>query len=370
MPDGSVPFRQAVKRSLLLAAIVLISAAAFAEDTPPPPAPKLGERADKLIQDGLPVCSDKVTTKYSGLVHKLPINLTGEVIQIESPRQVCAGQWVAITSSNGGFFLGIPWFLDGLTGTVEQKLKAFVWNNLQQNMDPVVDKTRTREGFSPVTLYQTTERGKMPMQGEIDPEGTVMFIGHFHPVGETFNDSRLKVLQPYLDNSPVTGAAKPAVTVIEFSDFECPSCQHASAYMKPVMEKYSDQVRYIRYDLPLVTMHPWAFAAAVAGRAIYHQKPELFWDYKTQIYANQDKLTAFAIDEFTRGFAQDHELDMKKYDADVASAELQKSILAGAGTALSNDVRATPTDMVNAKVVDPGNDGKFLESYIAGLLKK
>jgi protein-disulfide isomerase len=117
-------------------------------------------------------------------------------------------------------------------------------------------------------------------------------------------------------------------------------------------------------------MHPWAFAAAVAGRAIYRQKPALFWEYKKQIYANQDKLNAFLIDDFARGFAQDHDLDLKKYDADVNSADLQKGIIDGAGLALSNDVRATPTYMVNGIVVDPGNDGKYLESYIAGLLKK
>jgi len=371
MPGGSVPFREAVKRSLLLAAVALIAAAAvFADDVPPPAAPKLGDRADKLIQEGLPLCSDKVSTKYTGLMHKLPVNLQGEVIQIESKRQICAGQWVAITSREGDFFLGIPWFLDGMTGTVEQKLKAFVLANLQMTMEPVIDKERTKDGFFNVTLYQTTEHGKMPMQGEIDPEGTVLFIGHFHPISDAFRESRLKPLQPYLDDSPTTGAAKPAVTVIEFSDFECPSCQHASGFMKPILEKYPDQVRYIRYDLPLVQMHPWAFNAAVAGRAIYRQKPDLFWVYKKQIYDNQDKLNAFAIDDFARGFAQDHELDMKKYDADVNSADLQKAILTGAGTALSNDVRATPTYFVNGTAVDPGNDGKYLEDYVAGLLKK
>jgi len=54
----------------------------------------------------------------------------------------------------------------------------------------------------------------------------------------------------------------------------------------------------------------------------------------------------------------------------VASPELQASILAGAGVAFSNDVRATPTYMVNGATVDPGNDGKALEAYVAGLLKK
>jgi len=370
MPRADVPFRDAVKRSLLLFAIAITAAAAFAEEPPPPPAPKLGERADKMVQEGLPVCAEKSDAAFSGLVHKLPVNLTGEVIRVDSKRPACAGQWVAITSSQGGFFLGIPWFLDGMTGTPEQKLRKFTWENLQQNMEPVIGTQRTREGFYPVTLYQLTERGKMPMVGELDPEGNVLFIGHFHPLTESYADSRLKSLQPYLDNSPSEGATKPVVTVIEFSDFECPSCQRASGYMAPILEKYGDQVRYVRYDLPLLSMHPWAFAAAVAGRAIYSQKPALFWDYKKQVYANQDKLNTFVIDDFTRGFAQDHELDMKKYDADVNSTELQKAILTGAGYALSNDIRATPTYLVNGKTVDPGNDGKALEAYVAGLLKK
>lgn len=360
-----------MRRSLLLAAIAFTAAAAFADDVPPPAAPKLGERADKLIQEGLPLCSEPtVKTTYNGLMHKLPVNLTGEVIQLESPRQACAGQWVAITSREGDFFLGIPWFLDDQKGTVEQKLKAFVLTNLKLSMDAVVEKERTKDGFFKVTLWQTTEHGKMPMLGEIDPEGSVLFIGQFHPISEPYRESRLKPLQQFLDNSPVTGSAKPAVTVIEFSDFECPSCQRAAGFMKPILEKHADQVRYVRYDLPLVQMHPWAFAAAVAGRAIYRQKPDLFWEYKKQIYANQDKLNAFLIDDFAHGFAQDHDLDMKKYDADVNSADLQKAILTGAGTALSNDVRATPTYMVNGMVIDPGNDGKYLETYVDGLLKK
>jgi Thioredoxin len=367
MPGGSGPFLQAVKR--LLPLIALVAIAAFADDVP---APKLGDRADKLIQEGLPICSDTKDLKRSeaGLQHKLPPNLTGEVIRIESPRPSCAGQWVALTSREGGFYLGIPWFIEEAKGTLEQRLKEFAWTNLQQNWDAVIDKKPTREGFYPVTMYQTTEVGRVPMQGEINAGGTLVFIGHFHPIKSDFLESRLKYFQPFIDNSPATGAAKPAVTVIEFSDFECPSCQHAAGYMKPILEKHGDQVRYIRYDLPLVTMHPWAFAAAVAGRAIYHQKPEAFWQFKEQVYANQDKLNAFIIDEFARNFAKDHDLDLKQYDADLSSSEVKSMLLAGAGAAFSNDVRATPTYMVNGALIDPGNDGKYLENYVAGLLKK
>jgi protein-disulfide isomerase len=118
-----------------------------------------------------------------------------------------------------------------------------------------------------------------------------------------------------------------------------------------------------------MSVHPWALPAAVAGRAVWRQKPDLFWTYKEKVYENQEKLSAFTIDEFTRGFAQDHELDMAKYDADVKSPELAASIVNGVGTAFSNDVRATPTYFVNGAVVDPGNEGKKLAEYVSSLLK-
>lgn len=354
-------------KRLLAAVLVLSAAAVLAEDAPAPP---LGDRADKLIKEGLPVCSEAMKTSRVAMQRKLPVNLTGAVVRVESDRGQCAGQWLAITSREGGFFLGVPWFLDGVTGTFEAKLRTFAWANMQQNFDVTVDKTPTREGFFPVTLNQITERGKLPLHGEIDPAGTVVFVGSFHPVTQSFFESRIKDFQPYIDKSPVKGSAKPAVTVVEFSDFECPSCKHAAGFLNPIMQKYGDQVRYVRYDLPLLMMHPWAFSAAVAGRAIWLQKPEAFWQYKEQVYDNQEKLNAFTFDDFARGFAQDHDLDMKKYDADVNSDELKQSILAAVGQAFTSDVRGTPSYMVNGAMVDPGLDGKALESYVAGLLKK
>lgn len=353
-----------MKRLLLLSLIVL---PVFADDVP---APKLGERADKLIREALPVCSEEATVTTVGLQHKLPINLTGNVVRMESKRPGCAGQWVALTTTQGDFYIGSPWFLDGTEGTLEQKLQAFTLKALQETWTATVDRTKTKDGFFPVTLYQTTERGKVPFKGVIDPAGTIFFFGEFTPLASDIRTERMKALDNFLRDSPSTGAAKPAVTVVEFSDFECPSCQRAAAYMKPILAKYGDQVRYIRYDLPLVEMHPWALTAAVAGRAIAHQKPELFWEYKEYIYSNQDKVSAFTVDDFTRNFAKDHDLDMTKYDAEVTSGDLRNTLISGAGAALSNDVRATPTYMVNGAYIDPGTDGKALQSYVARLLKK
>lgn len=361
--------RKPLKRLLLTIPALLLATSVVADEAKPA-VPSLGARAEKLIAETLPVCSVASTPTRNALVHKLPNNMVGNVVQVDSARGACQGQWVTIRSNEGGFYMGIPWFLDEVQGTLEEKLKAFTWKNMQEAYTPVIDRTKTREGLYRVKLLQTTESGKLPMEGEIDPAGTVFFIGHFHPLAEDGRAARIKELEHFLAESPVTGAAKPEVTVIEFSDFECPSCQHAAGFLKPIMATHSDKVRYIRYDVPLVMMHPWAFSAAVAGRAIYHQKPELFWKYKEQVYDNQEKLSAFTIEEFARGFASDHELDLKRYDAEVASPELKAEILNGVGLAFTNDVRATPTYLVNGTFVDPGADGKPLEKFVEGLLKK
>ncbi|HEX7192519.1 MAG TPA: thioredoxin domain-containing protein [Thermoanaerobaculia bacterium] len=332
----------------------------------PPPA------FEKYIREAMPVC-DQTTLSYIAMVHKLPENLSGLVVRASSPRQACEEQMVGVTSREGTVYLGIPWFLDDVKDVkgLEQKLTEFTATALHEQFTPVIDKAKpTKEGLFTVTLYETTERGKLPLYGEIDPAGTVFFIGPFRPFAEAPAAARVKAFEQYIADSPATGAAKPEVTVVEFSDFECPSCQHAAGYMKSILEKHADKVRYIRFDTPLVTMHPWAFSAALAGRAVWHQKPEAFWDYKKQVYENQDKLNSFTIEDFARGFAKDHELDLKRYDDDVASETLKTKIINGVGTAFSNDIRATPTYMVNGVIVDAGTDGKDLAAYVESLLKK
>ena len=325
-----------------------------------------------MIEQLLPICSETVTPKRTGLMHSLPANMTGNVIQIDSKRSWCSGQWVAITTKEGGFYLGVPWFLDNVEGaTLEEKLKAFTWQAMQQYMTPTVDRAKTRDGLYRVTLTQTTEHGKMPLEGEVDPAGTVFFLGHFMPLDGEGRASRAKSLASFMSKypAPTTGATAPQITVIEFSDFECPSCQRAAGYMTPILAAHGDKVRYIRFDMPLIAIHPWAFSAAVAGRAIYHQKPDLFWTFKEEIYKNQEKLNNFTIDDFTRGFAQDHDLNMKTFDADVASPEIKAELLNGIAAAYSSDIRATPTYLVNGVSVDPGNDGKALADYVDKALK-
>ena len=338
-----------------------VSASAFAIDVDP--------KLDRAVRELLPVC-DNATIKYDELQVKLPPRFTGVLVTSEAERYACNESLAAITAPSGALFVGSPWPIATEEGaTIEEKLKNFTWRNMHEHMVATIERKPNAEGLYPVTLNQVTENGKLPLEGFVDPDGRVFFFGRFRPAGADVRAARNKVFDPYLSQSPTKGAKDAAVTIVEFSDFQCPSCQRAAGYVDPIVEKHGDKVRYVRFDLPL-TGHAWAFPAALAGRAIYRQKPELFWEYKKQVYANQGNLNAFAFWDWARGFASDHELDLGRYDKDLQSAELKSLILTGAGTALTNDVRATPTYFVNGAVVEPGEDGKLLAAYVDKLLAR
>ena len=355
------PVPSGVKILLTLALTLFLCAPAFAIDVDP--------KLDAAVRDLMPVCADG-TVKYDELSVKLPARFKGAMVTVESPSHSCDSAFAAVLTPSEAVFVGNPWPLSREDGsTIEEKLKNFTWRNMHETMTATVDRTRNADGLFPVTLHQATTNGKLPLAGFVDAEGQVFFFGRFRPRGEDVRASRSKVFDAFVANAPAKGPANAAVTIVEFSDFQCPSCQRASGWIDPILARHGDKVRYVRYDLPL-SGHNWAFGAALAGRAVHRQKPELFWEYKKQVYANQGNLNPFSFWDWARGFASDNELDLAKYDADLASAEIKNEILNAAGTALTNDIRATPSYLINGSLVDAGADGKPLADYVDKLLAK
>lgn len=349
-------------KRLIFSALALLALPLFAVDVDP--------KLDAAVRAALPVCSDG-TVRYEALQLELPKGFKGVVVRVDSPSGECATQLAAVLSPAGEYFLGSPWPIANEPGdTIEEKLKSFTWRNMRENMAPVVDRSKpSASGLFPATLTQTTEAGQMPLVGEVDRDGKMFFFGHFRPASGDIRAARSKAFDAFVANAPSRGNANAAVTILEFSDFQCPACKHATGWVDPIIAKHGAKVRHVRYDLPL-TGHAWAFPAALAGRAIYRQQPDLFWDYKKQVYENQATMNAFTFWDWARSYAEDHDLDLQRYDADLANQELRNEILRGAGVALTNDVRATPSYIVNGAVVDAGHDGKALAAYVDSLIAK
>ena len=90
------------------------------------------------------------------------------------------------------------------------------------------------------------------------------------------------------DPARVRGDAKAPVTIVEFSDYQCPFCQKTEATLKDLLAKYNGQVKLAFRDFPLRPIHPRAEAAAEAGRCALEQGK--FWEYHDALFADQNKL--------------------------------------------------------------------------------
>src|SRR6185436_7834088 len=84
------------------------------------------------------------------------------------------------------------------------------------------------------------------------------------------------------------GSPQAQVKVEEFGDFECPACGGAHPLIKGLQEKYGDRVLWTFYEYPLVSIHPYAFNAALAAECANDQGK--FWEYHDKLYENQEKL--------------------------------------------------------------------------------
>lgn len=142
------------------------------------------------------------------------------------------------------------------------------------------------------------------------------------------------------DGFPTLGAKDAPVTIVEFTDFQCPFCRRAEPTIKELRDKYGDKMRLVHRDFPL-PFHRQAFKAAVAAHCAGDQGR--FWQYHDALFADQSKL---GVDEF-KAVAKELNLDMPKFqsclDKDQHADQIKKDI--AAGEALGVD--GTPAFFIN-----------------------
>ena len=97
-------------------------------------------------------------------------------------------------------------------------------------------------------------------------------------------------LQPKIDESaPMMGAKEAPITIVEYTDFQCPYCARGYSTLEEVRKAYGDKVRVLVKDLPL-PMHPMAMPAAVRYEALMLESPEKAFKFYHEIFTNQAKL--------------------------------------------------------------------------------
>lgn len=144
-----------------------------------------------------------------------------------------------------------------------------------------------------------------------------------------------------VDPARVLGSPAAPITIVEFSDFQCPFCKRASATIKEVMAKYAGKVRLAYRDFPLREIHSDAESAAEAARCAGEQGK--FWEYHDLLFESQGKLDAASLD----GYAQSLKLDGKKFQACLASGKFKAQIEQDLHDGARAGVDGTPGFFVN-----------------------
>ena len=95
-----------------------------------------------------------------------------------------------------------------------------------------------------------------------------------------------------LKDQPTQGPANAPVTLVEYSDLECPVCAHMQEELeKEIVPKYGDKLRVVFKEFPLVTIHDWALTGAIAAQCIYQIDPSKYVDFRSAVYKNQATIT-------------------------------------------------------------------------------
>jgi protein-disulfide isomerase len=161
----------------------------------------------------------------------------------------------------------------------------------------------------------------------------------------------------------IRGNKDAPITLIEFSDFECPFCSRGFATVMELMQKYEGKIRFVYKHLPL-SFHPMAMPASQYFDAIKMQSPEKAWQFHDRVYKDQRKLQNG--EAFLKAVAKELKVDMTKLEKDVKSDEVKKHIDHDMEQAAKFGFQGTPGFLLNGIPVK----GAYPTSHFVNLIEE
>lgn len=173
------------------------------------------------------------------------------------------------------------------------------------------------------------------------------FVGKNAPKAYRYFVKPKKVV-PNLEvgDSPVFGKKDAAVTIIEFSDFQCPFCSRAAETVTQLKKKYGNKIRVAFKHFPL-PMHHDARPASEASMCVNEQSTDKFWKYHDLLFKNQDKLDKANLEKF----AKEAGADVKKFNECVEAKKYADFVQKDMEYGEKIKVQSTPTFFVNGEQI-------------------
>ena len=202
----------------------------------------------------------------------------------------------------------------------------------------------------------------------LSKDGHYYVLGGFKDVRVSPDKERMKKID--LSNAPVRGDKKAPVTVVEYTDFQCPYCEIGYQVMRRrIMREYGSQVRWVYKSLPLKSIHPWAEPAAIGAECAYRQGKDKFWAVHDDIFEHQKEISLRNIDDKLADFSKTAGLDVKKFQECYKGRETVGDVNKDVAEAESLNIPGTPAFVIDGRLI-PSADYDSLKQTIDSHLKK
>ncbi len=166
-----------------------------------------------------------------------------------------------------------------------------------------------------------------------------------------------------IGDSPIRGSEEAVVTIVEWSDFQCPFCNRVSPTLAQIKKEYGDRVRLVFKHMPL-SIHPQAGAAHAAAEAAHRQGK--FWEMHDRIFQNQRDLSVPTLESHAVAIG----LDMDQFRKDVEAEEVASRINEDLQQANQLGVTGTPSFFINGRFLSGAQPFANFKRFIDEAIEK
>ena len=207
------------------------------------------------------------------------------------------------------------------------------------------------DGFYEVTIHASKGPASQDMSFYVSKDGKQILQGTLYTTADNPFKSDLDKLKGLTDHAANYGTLGAPVVIVEFSDFQCPFCkEEAKTLRSNIPSIYPKEVHLYHLDMPLENAHPWARAAAIAGRCVYKQSNSAFWTYYDWIYEHQSDINSENLQAKILEWAKGRDsIDSLQLTRCMENKETDSEVTWSAEQAKKLQVNQTPMFFVNGR---------------------
>ena len=187
-------------------------------------------------------------------------------------------------------------------------------------------------------------------------------------------EARKAELAAAVSGLPTRGNPDGAVTIVEFSDFQCPYCARGAQTVEEILAKYPERVKFVFKNFPL-NIHPWAMPAAIAAHCAAEQSPDAFWALHDSYFKNQRDINPDNVLAKSKEFLTPTGIDLAKWStcAENKDSDAYKAAAAAINADMAFGqklgVSGTPGFFVNGQFLNGAQPLTAFEPLIGGTPK-